>query len=145
MWYGFIQYNDARSSFFLHHLSEDTEVYEWLPIMEEAIKYRSKLNILIEMVVYGKEKEEKNSHLKSFFLYQEELARLVKLNLEFVENSYLTNENDRYKLVYKGVKLTDETAIRAFKSLYQSQQNFAKTDKCFQDVLNRVFSGNHMK
>ncbi|NIC38943.1 hypothetical protein HBJ58_19985 [Halomonas desiderata] len=75
MWLGFIRYNQARTLFVLGRF---VDVDAWQPVMEEAIRARNQLNHLIGEVL-GRAGPEA-THLQAFFLYQEELARLMKLN-----------------------------------------------------------------
>ncbi len=82
MWPGFIEYNRARTLFFLSLVRENTP--QWLPVMDDAIAARSRLNRLIDEVLTKHETGENEiivTHLRNFFMYQEELARLVKLNI----------------------------------------------------------------
>jgi hypothetical protein len=75
MWLGFIHYNQARTLFVL---GQFINVDDWQPVMDNAIRARSQLNHLIREVL-GQDGPE-TTHLQAFFLYQEELARLMKLN-----------------------------------------------------------------
>jgi hypothetical protein len=93
MWPGFINYNKARTVYFLALLSS-TEL-NWLDILDEAIESRSRLNRLIDeilMIDRSKPDDIVSTHLREFFLYQEELARTVKLNLLLSDN--LTRQNN---------------------------------------------------
>ncbi|WP_088072006.1 hypothetical protein [Gottfriedia luciferensis] len=91
MWTGFIKYNDARSAFFSQLVF--TEEYNkdanenWTSIMNEAITARSKLNLLIKDTF----QESIKSHLQEAFIYQEYLARLVKINILIAENKDITD------------------------------------------------------
>jgi len=86
MWQGFIKYNDARSAFFLELVSQEMED-EWKQIMNEAIMTRSKLNILIsDTLEYPYQ-----THLQKAFIYQEYLARLVKINILIAKNDPITD------------------------------------------------------
>ncbi|MFD2629961.1 hypothetical protein [Oceanobacillus kapialis] len=111
MWQGFIQYNDARSSFFLEVVTGENSG-EWLKQMETAISARSKLNILIAEVI-----ETEKTHFQSFFLYQEELVRLVKINLQLAQN------RDDQALLYKGVNLHVE---KSYKDLFPDPNGFKR-------------------
>jgi len=82
MWPGFINYNKARTLYFMHLLSESKE--SWISVMDDAVKSRSRLNRLIDEVLTVNQAGKTcviDTHLRQFFLYQEELARVMKLNL----------------------------------------------------------------
>lgn len=82
MWPGFINYNKARTLYFMHLLSESKE--SWVSVMDDAVKSRSRLNRLIDEVLTVNQAGKTcviDTHLRQFFLYQEELARVMKLNL----------------------------------------------------------------
>lgn len=82
MWPGFINYNKARTLYFMHLLSESKE--NWISVMDDAVKSRSRLNRLIDEVLTVNQAGKAcviDTHLRQFFLYQEELARVMKLNL----------------------------------------------------------------
>jgi hypothetical protein len=142
MWPGFINYNKARTLYFLALLS-NTEI-KWLEVMDEAIEFRSRLNRLIdEILTIDRSKTAKieNTHLRQFFLYQEELARVVKLNLIFADNSMKQNT---VPALYKGVNLTDaskETAsdlfmkIHSFSTVKAYQEKIVnRLEKCSNDI-----------
>jgi hypothetical protein len=97
MWLSFIKYNDARSCFFLGLITENNEHQNWADIMAEAVSTRTKLNILIKEVLKNKDE---HSHLQNYFLYQEELARLVNLNI------LLAQKNSSNPIpTYKGISI----------------------------------------
>jgi hypothetical protein len=142
MWPGFINYNKARTLYFSALLS-NTEI-KWLEVMDEAIEFRSRLNRLIdEILTIDRSKTAKieNTHLRQFFLYQEELARVVKLNLIFADNSMKQN---MVPALYKGVNLTDaskETAsdlfmkIHSFSTVKAYQEKIVnRLEKCSNDI-----------
>jgi len=115
MWPGFINYNKARTLYFLSLFSDAKE--GWEQVMNDAIESRSRLNRLIdEILTIDRDKDTKvlDTHLRKFFLYQEELARLVKLNLLFSEKR---RKNDTANILYKGIDLESirkEDAERLF-------------------------------
>lgn len=106
MWLGFIKYNDARSCFFHSLFSETNMDTNWLDIFNEAVNARSKLNILIREVLKSKTD---TSHLQNSFLYQEELAQLVRLNLLLSQK--IIDENNNNVLIYKGTDITKNPSI----------------------------------
>ncbi|MDQ0232770.1 hypothetical protein [Metabacillus malikii] len=87
MWEGFIKYNDARSTFFLHLLNIDESHQNWEVTINEAIIARSKLNILIADTL----DTDCSTHLQESFIYQEYLARLVKMNIKIAKKQHITN------------------------------------------------------
>lgn len=115
MWPGFINYNKARTLYFLSLLSESNE--GWVGVMDDAIESRSRLNRLIDEVLtkYQLGKSEViDTHLRQFFLYQEELARVMKLNL------VLSDRNKKSKtssILYRGTNIENlqkEELIKLF-------------------------------
>ncbi|MEK3992235.1 hypothetical protein [Robertmurraya sp. FSL R5-0851] len=103
MWEGFIKYNDARSTFFLQLIQMDYKGTDWLPLMNEAIIARSRLNILIGDIL----DQDRKSHLQESFIYQEYLARLVKINLQLAQGEDITDTTQRVKHeapLYKGLE-----------------------------------------
>ncbi|SHG03990.1 hypothetical protein [Ornithinibacillus halophilus] len=89
MWEGFIKYNNARTTYFLKLLSPDEkgEHGDWQELMDDAILARMKLNTLIEDVI----KTSNNSYLKDYFIYQEYIARLVKINILIARKEDITD------------------------------------------------------
>lgn len=82
MWPGFINYNKARTMLFLCLLT--SEENDWLGVMNSSIESRSRLNRMIDEVLTvnnAGQYQVTNTHLRQFFIYQEELARMVKLNI----------------------------------------------------------------
>lgn len=82
MWPGFINYNKARTMLFLCLLT--SEENDWLGVMNSSIESRSRLNRMIDEVLTvnnAGQYQVTNTHLRQFFMYQEELARMVKLNI----------------------------------------------------------------
>jgi hypothetical protein len=131
MWPGFINYNKARTLYFLSLLS-GTET-KWLEIMDEAIEFRSRLNRLIDEILTTERSTPpkiKDTHLRGFFLYQEELARVVKLNLIFSDNA---TKQTKAPAFYKGInviKVSKETAS----DLFMKIQSFS-TVKVYQEKI----------
>jgi hypothetical protein len=115
MWPGFIKYNKARTLYFLGLMSNSDA--SWIDVMDEAIESRSRLNRLIDDVLTTDRTnlaKVRNTHLRQFFLYQEELARMVKLNLLLSEKS---TRNSSAKIMYKGIDLENagkETILSLF-------------------------------
>mgnify|MGYP003152125840 FL=1 len=103
MWPGFINYNKSRTLYFLGMLSESHE--SWLSVMNNAIESRYRLNRLIDEVLTesraGKT-EVTDTHLKQFFMYQEELARVMKLNLLI---SKANAKESSAPLLYRGTNI----------------------------------------
>ncbi|MFM4965829.1 hypothetical protein ACEUBT_19135 [Aeromonas bivalvium] len=103
MWPGFINYNKSRTLYFLSSLS--TKDNSWLDIIDDAIDSRSRLNRLIDEILTTNSKNHttiKNTHLRQFFLYQEELARMVKLNILLTEKD---KNNSELPLLYRGLEI----------------------------------------
>jgi hypothetical protein len=100
MWPGFINYNKARTLYFINLLSESKE--SWISVMDDAVKSRSRLNRLIDEVLTVNQAGKAcvtNTHLRQFFLYQEELARVMKLNLMLYDGG---NKSKTSPIVYRG-------------------------------------------
>ncbi|AYA78070.1 hypothetical protein DOE78_23185 [Bacillus sp. Y1] len=133
MWEGFIKYNDARSTFFLQLIQKDYKGTDWLQMMNEAIIARSRLNILIGDIL----DQDRKSHLQESFIYQEYLARLVKINLQLAQGEVITDTTQRVKYeapLYK--RLENE---RHIKTIYT--KNFDKIRNYqvqIEDYLNRI-------
>ncbi|MCS6135837.1 hypothetical protein G3496_12925 [Shewanella baltica] len=115
MWPGFINYNKARTLYFLNLLSESKE--SWISVMDDAVESRSRLNRLIDEVLSENQAgktEVFDTHLRQFFLYQEELARVMKLNL------MLSDRNKKSKtspILYRGTNIENvqkEDLIKLF-------------------------------
>jgi hypothetical protein len=118
MWPGFINYNKARTLYFLNLLSESKE--SWVSVMDDAIESRSRLNRLIDEVLtenQAAQSEVIDTHLRQFFLFQEELARVMKLNL------MLSDRNKKFKassILYRGTNIENlqkEELIKLFVSV----------------------------
>ncbi|WP_156486208.1 hypothetical protein [Marinomonas sp. TW1] len=115
MWPGFINYNKARTLYFLSLLSESKE--SWVRVMDDAIASRSRQNRLIDEVLTESQAGKSDvidTHLRQFFLYQEELARVMKLNLML---SNRKNENKIFSMLYRGTdieNLQKEDFIKLF-------------------------------
>lgn len=131
MWPGFINYNKARTLYFLALISNSES--NWLEVLDEAIESRSRLNRLIDeilMIERAKPVKIANTHLREFFLYQEELARTVKLNLILSSNS---TEYKNIPVFYKGINLLDISNEDA-KKLFMTIQKFS-TVKTYQEQI----------
>lgn len=115
MWPGFINYNKARTLYFMNLFSESKE--SWIDIMNDAVKSRSRLNRLIDEVLsvnQAGKAEVLDTHLRQFFLYQEELARVMKLNLMLSERE---NESKTSPILYRGTNIENvqkEELIKLF-------------------------------
>lgn len=138
MWPGFIKYNKARTLYFLNLLSNSDA--SWINIMDEAIESRSRLNRLIDDILTTERTNAAkvtNTHLRQFFLYQEELARMVKLNLLLSEKPL---KNNSAEILYKGINLkgvNKETIL----SLFMEIESFS-TIKIYQEKVTEILSEN---
>lgn len=135
MWPGFINYNKARTVYFLALLSS-TEL-NWLDILDEAIESRSRLNRLIDeilMIDRSKPDDIVSTHLREFFLYQEELARTVKLNLLLSDN--LTRQNNA-PILYKGINISD-ISNEKLADLFVSIQKFSTVSIYQEKIISRL-------
>lgn len=81
MWDGFIKYNDARSTYFLHLTGHAGQLEDWQMLMNEAIVARGRLNFLIQDIL----ETQTSTFLQEEFIYQEYLARLVNINILLME------------------------------------------------------------
>ncbi|EAS41339.1 hypothetical protein C9J48_26670 [Photobacterium profundum] len=139
MWPGFIDYNKARTLFFLLLLTNEEN--EWLEVMNNAIEARSRLNRMIDEVltVHSSEKQQvNNTHLRKFFMYQEELARMVKLNILLGTASSYSDVSSL--VVYRGSYLTGRST-EELKSLLQPIHGFSVAKK-YQNELALHFGSN---
>ncbi|WP_024607619.1 hypothetical protein [Pseudoalteromonas sp. TAB23] len=135
MWPGFINYNKARTVYFLALLS-NTKL-NWLDILDEAIESRSRLNRLIDeilMIDRSKPANIVSTHLREFFLYQEELARTVKLNILLSDN--LTRQNNA-PIIYKGINISD-ISNEKLTDLFVSIQKFSTVSTYQEKVISRL-------
>ncbi|WP_165734893.1 hypothetical protein [Pseudoalteromonas sp. C8] len=135
MWPGFINYNKARTVYFLSLLS-NTKL-NWLDILDEAIESRSRLNRLIDeilMIDRSKAANIVSTHLREFFLYQEELARTVKLNILLSNN--LTKQNNA-PIIYKGINISD-ISNEKLTDLFVSIQNFSTVSIYQEKIISRL-------
>lgn len=138
MWPGFIKYNKARTLYFLNLLSNSDA--SWINILDEAIESRSRLNRLIDDILTTDRTnvaKVTNTHLRQFFLYQEELARMVKLNLLLSEKSL---KNNSAEILYKGINLegaNKETIL----SLFMEIESFS-TIKVYQEKVTEMLAEN---
>lgn len=106
MWPGFILYNKARTLFFLS-VFRGVET-EWEGVLDVAISARGRLNRLIDEILGGHSVcgvITPTTHLQAFFAHQEELARLVKLNLLLGRAE--ATAMDPEGLVYRGRPVRD--------------------------------------
>ncbi|MCW8332014.1 hypothetical protein MD588_24790 [Photobacterium sp. SDRW27] len=127
MWPGFIDYNKARTLFLLSLLTNEDN--QWLKIMDDAIESRSRLNRMIDEVLTIHKTEKpyiNNTHLHNFFMYQEELARMVKLNILIgTASSY----SEICSLItYKGMHLNDKST-EELKILFKPISGFSVVDR----------------
>ena len=135
MWPGFINYNKARTVYFLALLSNSE--LNWLDILDEAIESRSRLNRLIDeilMIDRSKPANIVSTHLREFFLYQEELARTVKLNILLSNN--LTRQNNA-PIIYKGINITD-ISNEKLTGLFVSIQKFSTVSTYQEKIISRL-------
>ena len=135
MWPGFINYNKARTVYFLALLS-NTKL-NWLDILDEAIESRSRLNRLIDeilMIDRSKPANIVSTHLREFFLYQEELARTVKLNILLSNN--LTRQNNA-PIIYKGINISD-ISNEKLTDLFVSIQKFSTVSIYQEKIISRL-------
>ena len=135
MWPGFINYNKARTVYFLSLLS-NTKL-NWLDILDEAIESRSRLNRLIDeilMIDRSKSANIVSTHLREFFLYQEELARTVKLNILLSNN--LTRQNNA-SIIYKGINISD-ISNEKLTELFVSIQKFSTVSTYQEKIISRL-------
>ena len=135
MWPGFINYNKARTVYFLALLSNSE--LNWLDILDEAIESRSRLNRLIDeilMIDRSKPANIVSTHLREFFLYQEELARTVKLNILLSNN--LTRQNNA-PIIYKGINITD-ISNEKLTDLFVSIQKFSTVSTYQEKIISRL-------
>ncbi|MEI8665760.1 hypothetical protein P4S81_14115 [Pseudoalteromonas sp. B28] len=135
MWPDFINYNKARTVYFLALLSNSE--LNWLDILDEAIESRSRLNRLIDeilMIDRSKPANIVSTHLREFFLYQEELARTVKLNILLSNN--LTRQNNA-PIIYKGINITD-ISNEKLTDLFVSIQKFSTVSIYQEKIISRL-------
>ena len=133
MWPGFIDYNKARTLFLLSLLTQEEN--QWLKIMETAIESRSKLNKMIEdvLTVHQDAKSYVNdTHLRNFFLYQEELARMVKLNILLGTKS--PNSQENLSINYKGTLLSN-TSVEDIQQLLKPILSFSVVEKYQRELV----------
>ena len=129
-WPGFINYNKARTLYFLSLLDENSSADKWVDVMKHAISSRSKVNRLIDEVL-----ESEYTHLKAFFLYQEELARLVNLNLIYCAPRLVP---EKKILMYKGTNLKEKKK-EEIEDLFQDISSFPVIQKYQDKLLQELF------
>lgn len=129
MWPGFINYNKARTLYFLSLLKNNNNL--WFNVMKNAIQARSKLNRLIDEVLVSHNISD--THLKVFFIYQEELARLVNLNILY---TLPKAERANSLFMYRGFDL-GETKNENVKQLFNNIPSFSVIEN-YQDNLLQI-------
>ncbi len=89
MWNAFIKYNKARAQYFLSILVKDDESYKtvWADTMNEAIRYRAKLNMLLSDILPSKDP----TYFQRAFIDEEKFACLIKLKFEIASGLDITN------------------------------------------------------
>lgn len=87
MWEGFIKYNEARSTYFLQLVLQNYDGVSWQVMMDEAIVARNKLNILIRDIL----ENDHINYLQDAFIFEYNLASLVKMNIHIVEQLDITD------------------------------------------------------
>lgn len=119
MWPGFITYNKARTLYFIQTLTGKEN--NWLECFDESIEHRARVNHLIDEVLTVEtlgHRSIEDTHLRQFFQYQEELARLVKMNIIISETNSETKTN---KMIYRGAEIILATDI-SFKNINRFPQ-----------------------
>ncbi|RLD55910.1 MAG: hypothetical protein DRJ01_15985 [Bacteroidetes bacterium] len=124
MWLGFINYNKARTLYFLSSITNQGNL--WTDTMYNAISARTSLNNLIEEILSS---NKNTTHLKTFFIFQEELARLVNLNLLFS-----LQKDDKNLYLYRGYNLNTMKDIITLKSMFVNIPSFEKIKKYQNDL-----------
>ncbi|MDG5789320.1 hypothetical protein QA612_17810 [Evansella sp. AB-P1] len=142
MWLGFILYNDARTTFFLQLLTEDTSDTSdsnntWLTIMKKAIDSRTKLNIIISEVVKS---NGGSTCLQSHFLYQEEMARLVQVNILIAEYGSNSESTSMKEIIYRGMDITKISNPVSLEKLFFTEINVDKIAKYQQTIQGHLFN-----
>ncbi len=134
MWPGFINYNLGRTCFFINLLSEGS--IEWQGYMADSIRHRAILNRLIEDIFeehrHGSSCKSLAPHLRNFFYYQEELARLVSVNLMLVSKNI-----KQIDISYRGNFLFRD-ASRDSHTDFLSVEGFSKTSEYQNDIRARI-------
>src|SRR5699024_10264209 len=96
MWAGFITYNDARVTYFLYLFSIGDEHSNWEKLLNDAIIARTQFNILIEFnILIGHLLGNKKTFIQEEFIYQEYLARIVKMNIFITKKRNITDTNGK--------------------------------------------------
>lgn len=75
MWSAYIDYNLGRTLFYLEALDKADDTL-WMENINNAVASRNKLNVIIKEII-----PEKQTHLTNHYIYQELLARLVRVHL----------------------------------------------------------------
>lgn len=136
MWPGFINYNKSRTLYFINMISDSTE--NWVDAMDAAILYRSRLNVLIDEVLTENRSDTPkviNTHLKHFFTHQEELARLVKLNLIISDRA---RGIKKHSMLYRGANI-DNLQKQQLVELFVNCDSFTKIESYQKDVIQALF------
>lgn len=135
MWPGFINFNKARTLYFLNLLA-GTET-RWTEVMDESIDSRSRLNKLIDEILTLERSDNvvvSDTHLRNFFLYQEELARLVNLNLLLSDR---TPDHASAPARYRGVDIRCQTKAEAA-GRFQKIDSFSRIETYQKKILDRL-------
>jgi len=115
MWQGFIKYNMARSSYFLHliYKKNKNNNKKWINLMDEAIDARYRFNLLLEDLF------DETEYLQKSFKYEENLAILVKIIIILAESNQAKYINEDYKEIKKRVQSLEDynyVKIRRYKN-----------------------------
>src|SRR5690606_9264224 len=101
---------------------------DWQKLLDEAIMARKRLNMLINDVI----ENGSNSYLKDYFIYQEYIAILVKMNIFIARNEDITDFRGitRYKAPYFRNLLEDsfigDTYHGSFNRIVEYQDNIKR-------------------
>lgn len=135
MWPGFITYNKARTLYFLHILSNTENT--WLASLDEAIEFRARVNRLIDETLTTSQVDEESvedTHLRQFFRYQEELARIIRLNITISENN---TEKGKHLILYRGGEITPTSRIN-----FENTPRFSQVKSYQEDIIQALNSMN---
>lgn len=103
LWQGFIHANYARSTFFLQLITGDAGE-DWTVSMNKAILYRKRLNMLLKDYL---DDNKPQTHLQKALIYQEYLARFVKMNILIAQGIDVTDTRNIPKYMapnYEGIE-----------------------------------------
>lgn len=101
MWLGFIKYNIARTVFYQECLTG--KLNKSIESFDDAVATRTKLNTIANQIFISNKKK---IYLKDYFIYQEQLARLVRINILLATDSI--NEDEAKKRIDQEVENNDE-------------------------------------